>query len=48
VPRAERAQVPLLVAGNEILWVIGWRVDGRHAITADTNQVLIVRLQPKE
>jgi len=43
IPRHERATVPLLVAGGEIVWVVGWRVDARYAITSATTQVLVLR-----
>ena len=43
IPRSERATVPLLVCGEEIVWVVGYRLDARYAITPDTENVLIVR-----
>jgi tRNA(Ile)-lysidine synthase len=45
IPRPERATVPLLACGGEIVWVVGWRVDARYAITPTTTWALIVRCQ---
>jgi len=43
IPRKERATLPLLTCAEEIVWVVGYRLDARYALTADTNSVLIVR-----
>ncbi|MBC7345148.1 MAG: tRNA lysidine(34) synthetase TilS, partial [Clostridia bacterium] len=32
VPRDQRIYVPLLVVGEEIAWVVGYRIDGRFAL----------------
>lgn len=45
VPRAERERLPLLVAGDRIVWVCGWRVDERARVREDTRQVLVVMLK---
>ena len=43
VPRQERDTVPLLVCGGDIVWVVGLRIDGRYAVTKDTDDVLVAR-----
>jgi len=43
IPRRERATVPLLVCGEDIVWVVGYRLDARYAITPDTERALVVR-----
>jgi tRNA(Ile)-lysidine synthase len=40
LPPAERATVPLLTCGDDIAWVVGWRVDARYALTPHTEQVV--------
>ncbi|MBI3977181.1 MAG: tRNA lysidine(34) synthetase TilS [Chloroflexi bacterium] len=40
VSRAWRDRVPLVCAGEEIVWVVGWRVDGRFAVGPETEEVL--------
>ena len=42
IPREERRRVPLLVSGNDIIWVIGHRIDERYKITERTKKVLKV------
>jgi tRNA(Ile)-lysidine synthase len=46
IPRADRDQVPILVAPEGILWVIGCRASQRFAPCATTKQVLIVEVEP--
>lgn len=46
VPRRERDRVPLLTAGDEVLWVIGLRLDRRFLATSATRQPLLVRVRP--
>jgi len=41
IPRAERDRVPLLMCGEDLVWVIGWRLDERFAVKADTRRVLV-------
>ena len=43
IPRSERATVPLLVCGDDIVWVVGYRLDARYAVTPDAESVLVVR-----
>ncbi|MBC7234927.1 MAG: tRNA lysidine(34) synthetase TilS [Chloroflexi bacterium] len=46
IPSRERDRVPLLVDERDrIVWIVGHRVDERYAITADTHQVLVVRVE---
>lgn len=40
VPRDVRDAVPLLVAGDEIVWVVGYRLDERYRIDKSTARVL--------
>jgi tRNA(Ile)-lysidine synthase len=46
IPRSDRDRVPILVAPEGILWVVGCRVDQRFVPDADTKQVLIVEAKP--
>ncbi len=46
VPRAKRDAVPLLLTGEDILWVIGMRTDGRFLPGPGTKKVLVVRILP--
>ncbi len=40
VPRSERDSIPLLVCGDEILWVIGYTTSDTFKIKSDTRQYL--------
>jgi tRNA(Ile)-lysidine synthase len=40
VPRDERNRIPLIVSGDDIVWVIGYRADDRFKVTEKTKRVL--------
>lgn len=42
IPRDERDKIPLLVDGNNIVWIIGYRVSEKYKITEHTKNVLVV------
>jgi tRNA(Ile)-lysidine synthase len=44
LPREERRRIPLLVAPEGILWVVGLRTDHRFRVTSTTTQTVIVDL----
>lgn len=44
IPRFERPRIPLLVSGERIVWVIGYRIDERVKITEKTERVLRVEV----
>ena len=46
VPRAVRDDIPILTDGNKVLWVVGYRIDDRFKVTADTRNQLIVTATP--
>jgi len=46
IPRDERNAVPLLVCGNNIVWVIGYRLDDRYKVDKDTERVLKFEIKP--
>ncbi|MEA3346208.1 MAG: tRNA lysidine(34) synthetase TilS [Chloroflexota bacterium] len=43
VPAAHRDEVPILAAGDRILWVCGWREDERAKVTESTQRILWLR-----
>jgi tRNA(Ile)-lysidine synthase len=43
IPQAWRGRIPLVCSGEQILWVVGWRLDERAKVGAKTKRVL--RLQ---
>lgn len=44
VPRTERDRIPLLVSGDELVWIIGYTTSERTKLHAHTRRYLIVRL----
>lgn len=42
VPRVERDRVPIVVAGDEIIWVVGHQIDDRFKLTEATKRILIL------
>ncbi|MZP29332.1 tRNA lysidine(34) synthetase TilS [Heliobacterium undosum] len=47
VPRSIRQKIPLLTAGEEVLWIIGYRPDRRFLSTAATTPIIVLRWQGK-
>ncbi|HEX9021230.1 MAG TPA: tRNA lysidine(34) synthetase TilS [Nitrospirota bacterium] len=45
IPRRKRNKVPLLCSGEDILWVMGHRLDGRFLPGPKTKKVLFVRVR---
>ena len=40
IPTAWRGRVPLVYSHEQILWVVGWRIDNRVKVTESTRRVL--------
>jgi len=40
IPNAWRGQVPIVCSEEQILWVVGWRLDERAKVSRNTKQVL--------
>jgi len=45
VPRDARDQVPIVVSGNDIIWVAGYRADDRYKVTEKTERVLKLKIK---
>ncbi len=45
IPLEWRDQVPLLVAGDQVAWVCGWRIDERFAVRDDTQTVWVASFE---
>jgi tRNA(Ile)-lysidine synthase len=46
VPIEERSRVPIVLAGDDIVWVGGHRIDDRFKVSRETRDVLVLRLLP--
>jgi tRNA(Ile)-lysidine synthase len=40
IPRSQRRRVPILCSGEQIIWVVGLRLDDRVKVTANTSRLL--------
>ncbi|MGH7273018.1 MAG: tRNA lysidine(34) synthetase TilS, partial [Nitrospiria bacterium] len=47
IPRHERDRIPLLTASEGILWVMGWRLDGRFIASPNSQKVMVVELKQR-
>ncbi len=45
ISRAWRQRVPIVCSPQHILWVVGWRIDDRVKVTANTKQVLCLEFE---
>ncbi len=45
VRRDERERIPLLVSGDNILWVIGHRQDDRYKVSEETKKALLIKAE---
>ncbi len=48
VPREERARVPLVLSGDEIVWVVGHRISDRYKVTGKTRRTVRLKVTPLE
>jgi tRNA(Ile)-lysidine synthase len=46
IPKEKRRTIPLLLSDNDIIWIIGLRIDERFKITESTRQALKVTAAP--
>ncbi|MFN3396793.1 MAG: tRNA lysidine(34) synthetase TilS, partial [Thermodesulfovibrionales bacterium] len=44
IPRDERDTIPLVLSGNDIIWVVGFRGDERFKVTKDTKSFLRLKV----
>jgi len=44
VPRFERPKIPLLISGEMIAWIVGYRIDERVKVTEKTKKILKVKV----
>ena len=47
VPNYRRMSVPLLLGGDDILWVVGYRIDDRFKVTDKTKKIVKIAVYPK-
>lgn len=45
VPRDERDRIPIVLSGNDIVWVAGYRADERFRISGETKKILFLKMR---
>ena len=45
IPRAWRQQVPIVCSPQQVLWVVGWRIDDRVRVTESTSRILLLKFE---
>ena len=45
IPQAWRRRIPIVGSPEQILWVVGWRIDERVKVTGDTKRVLRLKFK---
>jgi len=43
VPRSDRARIPVVVSGGEVIWVAGLAVSHRHRLRPETTTAVLLR-----
>jgi len=43
IPREERDTIPIVVSGEDIIWIVGYRMDERFKVKKDTKRILIIK-----
>ena len=48
VPSEERDNIPLLVDGNEVVWIIGYRMNKKYQIDSNTKTIVEIKVHKEE
>jgi tRNA(Ile)-lysidine synthase len=43
IPIPDKERVTVLLSGDEIVWVVGFRIDDKYKVTPETRQVLVIQ-----
>ena len=46
IPLHQRRRIPLLLSGEDIIWVLGQRIDERYKVTSSTRSILKASIRP--
>ena len=44
VPSEKRNQIPLIVCGNDVVWIVGYRISEAYKVTAQTRRILEIQV----
>jgi len=43
IPQSWRRHIPIVLSPQNIIWVVGWRIDARAKVTDSTEKVLCLK-----
>lgn len=46
IPRDERDSIPIVLSGDDIIWIAGYRADERFKVTSETKKIIILEIKP--
>ncbi len=48
IPAKERAGVPLIAEGEQIIWIVGYRMSSAYQVSTQTKRILQIEIEPPE
>ncbi|WP_181951621.1 tRNA lysidine(34) synthetase TilS [Clostridium massiliodielmoense] len=48
IPKGKRDSIPLIIFGEDIAWIVGYRISDKFKINKDTNNVLKIKIEREE
>lgn len=48
VTLSKKRQIPIVFSGNEVIWIVGMRIDNRYKVKDSTNKILRLRYEEDE
>ncbi|KGM97129.1 tRNA(Ile)-lysidine synthetase [Clostridium novyi A str. 4552] len=48
IPKEKRDSIPLIIFGEDIAWIVGYRISDKFKINKDTNNVLKIKIEREE
>ena len=48
IPKDKRNEIPLICFGNDIAWVVGYRISEKFKVSKDTKNILQIRIESEE
>ena len=46
IPRDERDSIPIVLSGNDVVWIAGYRADERFKVTDETKNIVMLEIKP--
>ncbi|MDI6744597.1 MAG: tRNA lysidine(34) synthetase TilS [Thermodesulfovibrionales bacterium] len=46
IPRDERDSIPIVISGDDVVWIAGYRADERFKVTDETKKIVMLEIKP--